>query len=293
MSVFIDPRQSVIDLINHANSNASFTLENVKVSIPYQVSGGKFDGTTALNTWVWVAPYDGSTYKGRVRVFYNRLQLSDYSKLAAHVSVKSPYVSSVHYLLDAIRYYLGLYLTIDDVIDDPIALDETGSGTVTVRAKDTSKIWLGELSVSVVPGGVSLSNYLSNQPTVLSYPISNLIDGVWGSALLYSIDATAYRDNLLPITPGTLHGDGLNTVLEMLLTLDLSDNGSLWNNSDTSDSWSLDGATVVYNGLNDPVTYPSNSNYKYLLAIDLKSAIVNPEGRLFIHYNDPNDPNTF
>ncbi|MNQ32313.1 hypothetical protein D3C85_457140 [compost metagenome] len=291
MSVFINSKQAVIDYINAVNAPVRITPTNVKLSKPYEVSGGRYATQTLKNTWSIVEP-DGTplTFRGRKVIFYNRLDLADFARFRPVRPLKAPKPTSVHGMLAAIQYYFAIKLSVDDVEDDPTNLDVDGVGTVTVRAKATSPLWIGSITFDVLPGGLPLEEYLTNiTPDQIKYPIDNFKTGSSAAVIAYPLDATPYRDNLLIIEEGLLHGTGLATVLEAMLTLDTSSDGkTLWNSSVGSLTWSLEGATVFYNGLNE-AALPTNPAFKYVIGIELRGDLTIPSGRFYLHYSDPED----
>lgn len=291
MSVFINSKQAVVDYINTANSTTRLNLNNVALSRPYPVSSSRYEEATTKNTWSYVVPA-GTTpiFKGRKVVFWNRLTLSDFARFRTSRQVKAPKPTTVHELLPAIKYYLAINLTADDVENDPLNLDQDGVGTVTVRAKDTSPLWVGSVTFDVIPGGLPFEQHLTNvTPNQLKYPIDNYKTGTSAALVAYPIDATEYRDELLVIEEGLLHGQGLATILNLLLRLDVSSDGkTLWNIGAGSKEWALQGATVFYNGLNE-AALPTNPAYKYVIGIELRGDVTIPTGRFYLHYTDPED----
>ena len=200
--------------------------------------------------------------------------------------------STVGDILKNILYYYSIYLTIDDVIDDPIALDETGSGTVTVRAKDTSLKWLGSVTFDIVQGGAFVTDYLTTTSlNGLNYPVDDYTTET--SALLYffPLDFTSFRDQLLIIGTGALSGTDAQTLADATKLLDLGLGATHWSADTEATSWSFGGATVVYNGLNSSA-YTSNQNYKYILVLQFAPTVLTPTGQCILHYNDPEDPNS-
>jgi hypothetical protein len=290
MSVFINSKQAVIDYINAANSTTRLTSANIDLSRPYDVMDSRYQGQTEKNSWAIVAPGATPLFKGRKVVFYNRLQLNDFARFRPARQLKAPKPATTHGLLEAIRYYYAINLSADDVEDDPLNLDVNGVGTVTVRAKPSSPLWIGQITFEVMPGGLPLEEYLTNiAPDQIKYPIDNFKTGSSAAVIAYPIDATINRDRLLVIEEGTLHGAGLTAVLETLLLLDISSDGkALWNSNQSSTAWSLQGATVFYNGLNE-AALPTNPVYKYVIGIELRGDVTIPSGRFYIHYNDPED----
>lgn len=291
MSVFVNSKQAVLDYINVANLTTRLTSANVTVSRPYETGNSRYADKTEKNTWSIVVPA-GTTpiFIGRKVIFYNRLILDDFARFRPVRTVKAPKPTTTHGLLASIKYYFAINLSVDDVEDDPLNLDADGVGTVTVRAKATSPLWTGQITFDVMPGSLPLEEYLTNiAPDQLKYPIDNFKTGSSAALIAYPVNATYFRDRLLTIEEGLLHGDGLATVLEALLSLDYSSEGKLlWNSAQGSTEWALEGATVFYNGLNE-AALPTNPAFKYVIGIELRSDVTIPSGRFYIHYSDPED----
>lgn len=288
MTVFVDSKQAVLNYINAANSVTRFNLDNVTMSKPKPVEGSRHMDKTLKNTYATVVPGTAGIFKGRKSIYYNRLLLNDFARFRATRVLKTPAVTSVHGLLPAIQFYYAIKLSTADVEDDPITLDQDGKATVTVRAKADSPLWLGSITFDLIPGGYDLTQAVTTLwMTEFKYPIPNFDTGSSAALIAYPIDATYYRDELLMIEEGELHGDGLAKVVEALLALDYSSDGKLlWNGSAASTEWSLAGATVFYNGLNE-AALPTNPAFKYVIGIELRADVSIPSGRFYIHYSDP------
>ena len=287
MTVFINSKQAVLDYTNAANGGTRFTALTVVLSKPYDTSGTRHQALTKKNTFMIVEPGTTKMFKGRQWIYYNRLELGDFARFRPNRPLKCPKPAKAHELLAAIKNYFAINLSVDDIENDSLTLDELGMGTVTIRAKPTSPLWLGSLTFDVIPGGLPFEEYLTvTAPDQLKYPIDNFETGSSAALIAYPIDATVFRDQLLPIEEGLLHGDGLALLLEILTTKDGSDGRTLWNNQAGSTQWSLEGATVFYNGLNE-AALPTNPAFKYVIGIELRAGVSIPSGRFYIHYTDP------
>jgi len=291
MTVFVDSKQAVLNYVNGANNTTRFTAANVTMGRPkVTAESDKHSAKTIKNTYVTCVPGPAAIFKGRKFLYYNRLQLADFARFRSSRKVRAPQPQTTHDLIPAIRWYLAIWLSEQDIENDPITLDEFGRGTATIRAKVDSPLWLGQVTVEIEPGGNPLQQHLTNIfPDQLKYPIDNFSTGSSAALIAYPIDATTYRDDLLMIDEGELHGDGLAKVVEALLTLDTSSDGKLlWNGNAGSTEWSLAGATVFYNGLNE-AALPTNPAFKYVLGIELRGDVSIPSGRFYIHYKDPDN----
>ena len=102
----------------------------------------------------------------------------------------------------------------------------------------------------------------------------------------YPFDFTTQRDALLVFGTGVLAaGATLNNLVDILNPI----TGTTWVASNAA-SWGLLGAEITYNGLNK-AEFPTNSKYKYAMAIKLPATTTNIKGTLYVQYNDPDDPN--
>lgn len=289
MTVFIDSKQAVLNYVNAANSTTRFTAENVTMGKPkITAESSKHSAKTIKNTYLVCEPGPAKIFKGRKFLYYNRLQLGDFARFRSSRKIKTPTPTTTHDLIPAIRYYLAIWLSEQDIENDPVTVDQYGQGAAVIRAKVDSPLWLGEMTVEIMPGGNPLEQHLTNIfPDQLKYPIDNFKDGSSAALIAYPIDATFYRDDLLMIEEGELHGDELAKIVEVLKALDYSSDGkTLWNGDQLSTEWSLYGATVFYNGLNE-AALPTNPAFKYVIGIELRSGVTIPSGRFYIHYTDP------
>lgn len=293
MSIFIDPKQSLVDYINSANATTRFTTANVLFSVPAPVAGTWREGTTTKNTFVKATAAPTADFKGKTVLVYDRLTMSDFSHFRPTRPLPCYQVDSVHDILSNILYYYAIKLTTDDVEDDPITLDGEGKGTVTIRAKTTSLKWLGSLTFDIVPGGALVDTYVQvTKLNGLNYPVTDETTQTSALVYCYGIDFTAFRDVFLPIEDEqTITPADALKVVDALKALDKGTAAALWTGVDaTATLWNIFGAKVVYNGLNS-LAYSSNSAYKYILVLELANTVTKPTGRFILHYNDPEDPN--
>lgn len=293
MSIFIDPKQSLMDYVNAANATTRFTVNNVLFSVPAPVAGTWREGTTTKNTYVKATAAPTADFKGKTILVYNRLQLGDFAKFRPTRPLPCYQVSKVHDILSNILYYYAIRLTTDDVENDPITLDGQGKGTVTVRAKAGSLKWLGSVTFDIVPGGALVDNYLQTKIlNGLNYPVTDETTQTSALVYCYGLDFTAYRDQFLPIDDEqTITPAAALIVANALKAIDKGTANALWTGVDAAATlWNIFGAKVVFNGLNS-LAYSSNPAYKYILVLELANTVTKPTGRFILHYNDPEDPN--
>jgi len=230
VSIFIDPKQSLMDYVNAANATTRFTVNNVLFSVPAPVAGTWREGTTTKNTYVKATAAPTADFKGKTILVYNRLQLGDFAKFRPTRPLPCYQVSTVHDILSNILYYYAIRLTTDDVENDPITLDGQGKGTVTVRAKAGSLKWLGSVTFDIVPGGALVDNYLQTKIlNGLNYPVTDETTQTSALVYCYGLDFTAYRDQFLPIDDEqTITPAAALIVANALKAIDKGSANALW-----------------------------------------------------------------
>lgn len=300
MSLYVDPKQAIIDATNLANATALKTTDvtfgaAAEASSDTQAASGK-------NTSVRLTG-NGTTWSGTVVVNYTRRNLNDLTTLVGDTLKVASNVQTVADLIKYFNYFYGMVLTTDDLITtDTISLDTNGAGTVTVRAKPDSYGWVGQYVVKLVKGDdivdyavtdTSLSglNYPTNQSTVGQAPLA-----------LYGYDFTAYKALLdtLP-TDTVLNSTAANTgSTNLAAAFTALDTAGAWTSSSSSSVRNIYMGKVAYNGLNKP-EFATNQTYKYVAMIQLSDGSGNngvpatPKyntgfmGMLYLHWNDPID----
>jgi hypothetical protein len=284
-------KDDLVALVNAKNSTA-FTVADFDYSNPRVVAGSWQEELTDKNTAVRLLASEASIYQGNVIVLYDRLSLNSLAQISGwRVSADEP--ATTHDLIDAIAIYTGIRFTTDDIEDLAITLDGTGAGTAVISAKPNSLGWIGNVNLPVTKGGALLDDQITT-PLLegLNYPSASDAD-TYAEIYTYGYDFTSYTEQLIDLEEGTeLTGTDLTAVRDMLAAVDISSGKTLWNTDAGSTTWSLAGAQIVKNGLNSP-TLPTNPNYKYVLGLQLRGDLTVPKGTLYMHYNDPFDPNDF
>jgi hypothetical protein len=115
---------------------------------------------------------------------------------------------------------------------------------------------------------------------------SETVAAIMAQVYSYPFNFSAYRDQLLAFTPGILTGTPLTTMVGILNGITTS----TWY-STTQSNYGLAGAEVLSVGLNDAVAMPTNSKYKYVLALKLPATTTNIVGTMYLQFNDVDDPN--
>lgn len=276
--------------LNKANST-TFTLNDIQFATPQVVAGTWKDKTTLKNTGVVVTAKAGSAFQGRANILYDRLPLSalDPAKLKGfQCAAYQP--AKIYDLLSWLKYWNGIQLTTDDIVDGDLVDNGNGTKTAVLSAKPTSYGWQGSVSIIVTAGGASLNNVLTVPDLQgLNYPTASDAD-TYSQIYMYGYDFTNYFADIVAMNVGVLSGANVTKLVNAFKAVDVSSGKALWNEDSGSTTWSLAGATVVSNGLNSP-SLPTNPAYKYVMALSLRAGVSIPAGTLYLHYNDPFDPN--
>lgn len=280
----------VLAALNAANGT-TFTTNDIVFANPQVVAGTWKDKTTLKNTGVVVTAKAGGTYQGRANILYDRLPLAalDPTKLKGfQCAAYQP--AKIYDLLPWLKYWNGIQLTSDDINDGDLVDNGDGTKTAVISAKPTSYGWVGSVSILVAPGGASLNSVLEVPDLMgLNYPTASDAD-TYSQIYMYGYDFTTYFNDIVALNIGAVPAGTVTKLVAAFKALDVSSGKTLWNEDPAQTAWSLSGAAVVSNGLNSP-SLPTNQSYKYVLAINLRSDVLTPAGTLYLHYNDPFDPN--
>jgi hypothetical protein len=298
MSLYVAPKQAIIDATNTQNAT-SLKLTDVTFG-QVLVASDDVVSTTGKNSQVKLTG-NGTTWSGSVVVNFNRLNLSDIGILTS-TTLKVAAVDSVFDLVNYLNYFYGMVLTTDDLIDDPIALDDSGAGTVTVRANPTSYGWIGSIALTLVKGDAIVDYTLTDLSLDgINYPTGQSAKSQ-APLVLYGWDFTAQKSALDAVTLNqvftTIGGASPGGVLAAAI---LAVTGTTWTCSATAGAYNLYQGKVVYTGLNN-AQLATNPAYKYVVMIQLAdgsgangtvaTAYNNTfYGVIVLHYNDPEDPN--
>lgn len=182
--------------------------------------------------------------------------------------------------------------TIDDPDHDPNPVPDTPFVNAKYRFSPKSDAlgWIGEVTLEVGEGDAIIGDYLTKEQLPgLNYPVEG--DGYYGSAIvyMYGLDFTPVKDVLETYPEEYIVDEFSDDLLEAIKEIDDASGSELWNLDPESEEWSLHGAEVVYNGINDS-TLPTKSSYKYVIGIKLRDDVTTPPGVMYLHYNDPFDP---
>lgn len=276
--------------LNTANSTA-FTMADVIFGVPQVVEGTWQGQVTAHNSAVRVTAKAGSPYQGTKVLTYDRLKLNDLTadKLPGF-KVSAYSATTVHTLLPMLQYWTGIQFTTADLVDS--ALTDNGDNTLTavLAAQPGSLGWVGNLSVIVTKGSAPIDELVQvTSLPGLNYPTANVND-TFAQLYMYGYDFSTYFSTVQPIAPGVITSPQADALVTAFKALDISSGKALWVNNPGDTQWNLAGATVLSNGLNS-ASLPTNPAYKYVMALQLDPGVLLPAGVMYLHYNDPFDPN--
>lgn len=284
---------SLLGYLNAKNPGQVLTAADVSFTAPKLVAGTWREANTVHNTAVRIMGGTSGKYGGRQVITYDRLNLASLAKIPGF-QVRATGAKTVHDLIPNLRYYNGLRFTTDDLENTPIVQDSDGKLQAVLSAKANSLGWVGSVQIEVKAGGQKITEAVSvTNLNGLNYPTASDAD-VYGQLYTYGYDFTAYMSQLINLQAGkALTADDLTALVNMLKTVDVSSGKTLWNADSSSTTWSLAGATITYSGLNNDPTLPTNPAYKYVVALKLRDAVTTPKGTLYLHFNDPFNPDDF
>lgn len=294
MSYQLQSIQSVLAGVNKANGLVGANAlkpTDVTFSEPKVVAGTWQEQATTHNTAVRLTNTPEALTEGTQTILYDRLDIASLKKIKGF-KIAAPTPQKTYDVLDSIAYFTGVKFLVDDLENLNVVYND-GVGTVVLSAKPTSIGWFGNASFEVSQGGASIDKSITvvDLPG-LNYPTPNPGVDVFGSVYLYGYDFTTHVSRFLDIVPGALSASDATYLVAALKAMDVSVGKALWTASGAATTYDLGGATVTFNGLND-TTKPTNPAYKYVLGLTLREGVTTPAGVMYLHYNDPFNPNEF
>lgn len=291
MSIYKASKAILLEAVNKQNS---LTVKDTDIvySEPKDIRDTEQGTTADRNTLVKITGgFAGSNWSGKKNLFYDRLSLADLPSLIGD-TIQMGTVETVHEALVGLNNRYGFVFETTDLANGPIFWEPDGqTGSVLLEAEPNSLGWVDTVTFQLVKGDESLTSAVTNVVLDgLKYPNGEM-GSVTQSAIIsevysYPFDYSEHRDTLLGIATGPLvTGDRINTVVDVLKKI----TGSAWV-ATAATSWGLLNAQITYNGLNTPA-YPTNKKYKYVMIIQLPATTTNIKGKLYLQYNDPEDPN--
>lgn len=283
---------SLIDFIlglNAANGT-TFLTTDFNYSPPQVLTGTWQGQATTKNTAMRITAKPGLAFAGTKVCTYNRFKLSDLTPANFPGLKCSAYnVTSVAGLFAMLAYWNGIQFSSDDLEDLPLVDNGDGTKTATLRAKATSQGWVGEGTITVTQGSAPIDQLITvTSLNGLNYPTENDTD-TFGQMYMYPYDFSPYFDTVAPLAPGVINAGQATALMNVFKAIDKGTGATLWTDTGAGTSWNLNGAEVVTNGLNGPLL-PTNPSYKYVLALKLAATVQTPAGVMYLHYNDPFNP---
>lgn len=295
MSLYVDPKKSVIDAVNTANATR-LKLTDVTFGVP-TVAPSDVVTTTGKNTQVRLTG-NGSTWTGSGVVNYTRLNLADLVTLTSNTLKVGP-VTTTWDIVNYLNFYYGMILATTDIKKEDVSLDGNGAGTVTLHAEDKSFGWLGSVTLNLVKGD-DLVDYAVTDLSLsgIDYPTGQSAKGQ-APLVAYPYDFTSSKDFITTLTANTVLAAGTGTngaQLATILSNAINNAYHVWTANAAATNRNVYNAKVVYNGLNSS-QFASNQSYKYVMMVQLSDGTGNNGvvgtsctdfvGLLYFHYNDP------
>lgn len=275
MALYPDPLDSILESIKSLNSGTELGRDeyifDAPVAIPPEAGG--------INTSLRISQKDStSPYAGEVTVKHIRLNFDDLRILVPSDIRVSGVTTTLEFATQLNRIY-GTNIGASDIETTGMAL-VSGTGTITLTAKPTSRAWIGTVTFNVTPGRYQLGDYLTDDTLDgLNYP--DPYEGkAFGNAYAYWRDFSAQHTALEAITVVT---PDLNAIKDLLIAITTD----AWVTSGSS-RYSLEGATVLYVGA--VAGYPElNQTYDKAVVVKLGTACLGLSGRMFLHYKEPDE----
>lgn len=293
MALYQPSKDVLLAAIDAANS-LTIKATDIVYSAPKDITGTEKGVAVNRNTVVKITAdgVTGSTWSGKKNIYYNRMLIQDLVTLIGDTLLIGPSNDTLYEAIVGLNQRYGFAFESADLADAEILWDtDKLTGKVLVKAADDSLGWFGQYNFNVKRGDETLVSTVNTTVlTGLKYPNdqmgSETVSGIMAQVYSYPFNFSAYRDTLLGFATGALSGTPLTTMTNLLKAI----TGNAWV-ATTASAWGLAGATVVSVGLNDPVTMPTNSKYKYVLALKLPDTTTNIKGTMYLQFNDVDDPN--
>lgn len=275
MALYPDPLDSILGSIKSLNNGTELGRNeynfDAPVPIPQEASG--------VNTNLRISQKDAtSPFAGEVTVKHIRLNLADLIILVGADVRMSGVATTVQFATELNRIY-GTRLDALDIENTVLNLT-AGAGDVTLVAKANSRGWIGTVTFHLLPGRYQLADYLTHTNlNGLNYP--DPYEGKpFGNAYAYWRNCTEQFTALQAVTVNSPDWDAIKNILVALT-------GDAWVTTGSS-RYSLEGAQVLFVG--DVIGYPElNQTYKHAVVLKLGTACLGLSGRMFLHYNNPDD----
>lgn len=165
----------------------------------------------------------------------------------------------------------------------PPGVTTDGIRNLVLRAKPTSKIWVGETPVLVRRTASLLDQSISKTLSIRKY-FAETRDRKLPIEMLYDVDQDA--THLYNLLKGFTTGETLREQTPfMAIAKDRT--GDDWVAKEVPSDFNLYGSVVLYHGYNVGEYYTGYEQYSHVLALALSETCMNLKGVWLIHYNDP------
>lgn len=267
----------IVDAINKANG-----LSIVPADVILEVS------TNSQNDWLVeqghgdtvvrvVATKEGS-FEGETLVAYNRIQIQMIHNMVGGFCGIPNTVKTVHAALPYFRSRFGIAFYAEDIKDGPVTWTEQGA-SFTMEAADTSLLYTGSAQFisTILPD--ELANIIVDTD-LPEYPVFAIpTDKYFAEGLVYGVNFSNAQVDLTAMTPETYTPEAILPILTANTNIQ-------WTVEDNVDSVGcLFNSTMTYNGLNNGVEL-ANTDFKYVMLIQLRDDSNVVKGTLIMHYND-------
>lgn len=265
----------VMDLINRSNDTNFNYTDLVITEIGLTGSNTTIDGTAyKRETGATLRPILGGRLKDTVKISYHRLDASRmFNNIVVPVAVDKQ-LSTVD-VIDDINRELGLMLTVDDIIQEPINITKLPA-TFTVKFKPNNAAWMGQIWATVRREPYKLEEWVINRILpIIQYP-TNQSTLIQGPLYAYPHDFSRFDDTL------SKYSNGSDTTLLLTALNDVIKNDT-WVERPIPEEFNISGAEVIYNGpIKEP--YSTRKLFKSVLVVRLSELCTNVAGYITIHY---------
>lgn len=275
-----NPKEVILSILNQSSGTA-VEVSDVDFGVPQRATGG----APLRNTKLVISPKSNSGYYGNKVIWYNRIHISELGTITVNKGTSTLYSQ----LIPAINTKYGIYLSVDDIVDGPLPVGQSGEIAVTLPINPSSLMFYSGAKI-ITPG---------------------FNPGLVGNVLTPAIWDSLIKSNLITITP-TDFEIGSTAGISMIRTTTSFSTGKryfeLVNNSQygiigfgtadaatntllgsNANSWALDtysglvshgGATIL--DLSSQVSLMGNLPIGFMLDLDAKELTLVLSGNLHV-----------
>lgn len=230
------------------------------------------------DTVVRVVATKTGSFEGETLVAYDRVQIQMIHNMVGGFCGIPQSVKTVH---DALPYFaarFGIVFYAEDIKDGAVTWTEAGA-TFTLEAEETSLLYQGSAAFisSFLPDELANIIVDTDLPTYPVYAVPT--DKYFAEGLVYGVNFSNAEPLLSVMTPEAYTPESILTIL--------NENTSIvWKVEDDVDAiGSLHNSAITYNGLNNGIEL-ANTDFKYVMLIELRDDSNVVKGTLIMHYND-------